>query len=308
MSILKLKKVLATTIMGLATISAPAFAQVTTDDRDAQGLLEQIRDTNREDRDYNKDIRNEARKFRDDHIEKHYEEQIKHHERQLKRLNAMIDSFGYWKIDGDKLKDDPKIEGEAKKDAFDILADSTKARDAVHAAGEGKSPEFGIIFDGFNKDGLGGTNFGASYPAKFRKALGLQAPSEIYGNDSGSHGENLTRLYSSLYMASTVANEAHNGRKERLKVYSDLLTKAKATDDLQTELRVQNAILLENGRNLALLIDLQTAQLNAETAQLASLARSKNVPESMFGASTDLGADVFEGLVSSLNEGYKDIN
>jgi len=309
MSILKLKTALAVTVIGVFSLSAPAFAQVTTDDVDAQRLLEQIRDYNEEIRDINDEIKitsdeiktlqENAKEFRDKTTKPHYE-------REIKKLNAMIDTFGYWQS---KDTEDPVKEPELFKKAFDTITMSDDARKSILAAGEGKSNEFGIMFDGFDGDGLGGTNLGASTVAKFRKALGLQAPKEIYPTkNAGSHRENLTRMYSSLYLANTVANEAHNGRVQRLEIYDELIEQAKTTDDLQAELRLQNAILLENGRNLALLIDLQTAQLNAQTVDIASTARSKNIPESMFGNSTALGKAAFDTLVNSLNQGYSDIN
>jgi len=297
MSILKLKAALAVTIIGVVGLSSPAFAQVTTDDRDAQGLLEQIRDINREIRDTNDEIKTlqeNARDFRNDETKPHYE-------REVKRLNSMIESLGYWKSADNS---DPTKEDNPSEVAFDDLETSIDARTAVQTAGDGTdSNKVGIVFTAYSgADGNLGGGIGAGgtapNPDQFREALGLHKPEVLYPGDNNVLASNLARQYSSVYLANSVAGESHKGREARLEVYTNLLTRAKAAGNLREELRVQNAILLENGRNLALLIDLQTAQLNAQTVEMTNATIESQLPREMFGGNDS-------GLQGALEGGEK---
>lgn len=298
MSFSKLKMVLAVSVLGMAAFSTPAFAQVTTDDRDSQKFLEHIR--------------NDARDFRNDEIEPHYEDQIEHHEtqvehyeREIKRLNSMIESLGYWKSTDNS---DPLKEENPSELAFDDVGRSTEARTAVQTAGNGTDPdEIGIVFTAFSGDASGGiTGLGGGAPDEFRETLGLHKPTDLYPGENNVFASNLARKYSSVYLANSVAGESHKGRQGRLEVYTNLLTRAKAAGNLREELRVQNAILLENGRNLALLIDLQTAQLNAQTVELTNATVVSQLPREMFGGNDGglqgaLEGAAFQTLINAIN-------
>jgi len=287
MTRLKLKGAVAILAIGFAAFSTPAFAQVTTDDVDAQAYLERI---------HNNDI-----KFRDEKTEPHYKDQIKHYEAELKRLNALIDSYGYMKRTTSGGETNFAEEDQPHKEAFDALDISKAGRTAVAEATKGKSEEFGIQIDGFDDDGVLGTGLGASgAPAKFRKAIGLQTPKKLYPADNSTFAANLHRLYSSLYVANTVAGEANKSRDKRYEVYDVLFEQAEKSKDLQTELRIQNAILIENGRNLALLIDLQTAQLNSQTAEMTASAVAAQRSEEMFGGGSSLGSSASSELLQAL--------
>ena len=58
-------------------------------------------------------------------------------------------------------------------------------------------------------------------------------------------------------------------------------------DSMKGALEVNNALLLENGRNLALLIELQTAQLAAEGVSLKEKAQLQQNTASVFGSTGD---------------------
>lgn len=302
MSVSKLKIALITTVVGFAGFSSPAYAQITVEDRDANALLEQIRDQDKEEY---KDVKG----FRDKEITDHYKSQIEHYDREIARLNATITSLGYYSVND---KDAPQ-EKEGLKTPFEKLKPTKAARTAVQDATEGKSSEFGIMIDGFQATlsegggiggAIGGLTGGGGGPGAraFRKEYGLAAPEKLYPENE-QLAKGVQRMYSSLYFAQTVAGEANKGRKERLKAYDDLLELAQDSKDLQTALRVQNAILLENGRNLALLIDLQTASLNAESMSVNQAASASNGTESMFGAGSGsvLGDAALLALVEAVN-------
>lgn len=295
MSVSKLKIALVTTVIGFVGFASPAYAQISVEDRDSNDLLEQIRDQDEEEYE-------DAKEFRDNDITDHYESQIEHYDREIKRLNAMIAALGYHSVDGE---DDP-AEKDGTEEPFDALEPTGDARTAVQAAADGDSTEFGIMIDGFEEGlldsvGLGGLG-GGDGPSAFRAEFGLAAPDKLYPENE-QLAKGVQRTYSSLYFAQTVAGEANKGRTERLEAYDNLLELAKSSKDLQTALRVQNAILLENGRNLALLIDLQTAALNATSVEVNQVASSTNETESMFGAGSGsiLGDAALLALVEAVN-------
>lgn len=285
MSNYKFKSLLVASVISCTGFADQAYGQISVEDRDAGVLLEDIRDDAR-------DAYEATDNFRDEDVRPHYESQIEHYDREIARLNAMIQSLGYYSVDGES--DPSKRAG--REAIFTPLDQTTNARVAVQAAAEGESTEFGIVIDGF--DGGGGIS-GGSGPSAFRTEFGLGAPSTIYEDNEQSQ-KNLTRKYSSLYFANTVAGESNIGREGRLKVYNDLLEEAKSAEDLQATMRIQNAILLENGRNLALLIDLQTAQLNSQTVTMMESATNANAPGYMFGAGASLGDAVFAGIVEAI--------
>jgi len=295
MSISKFKTLLVASVIGCSGFAGQAYAQIAVDDRDAGVFLERIEENTKKEHEA-------ADKFRKDNTTDHYKSQIEHYDREIERLNALITSLGYYSVEGDELK-----EKKGSDTAFENLNTSTDSRTAVQNAAEGKSKEFGIMLDGFDSTFvekipvLGGLVSGSG-PVAFRKEFGLTAPDVIYAGNEQSQ-KSLSRKYSSLYFANTVAGESNVGRKERLKVYDDLITRAKEAGDIQEAIRVQNAILLENGRNLALLIDLQTAQLNSQTVNMMDSTADANAPAYMFGTGSRsiLGDRAFAELIKAIN-------
>jgi len=295
MSVSKFKTLLVAGVIGCSGIASQAYAQIAVDDRDAGVFLERIEENTKKEYEA-------ADKFRKDNTTDHYKSQIEHYDREIARLNAVIESLGYYSVDGE---DDP-TEVDPSDAVFEALDESTAARQAVQAAAVGESSEFGIMIEGFNEslvegvvpDGL----VSGDGPEDFLQEFGLTAPNVIYSGNEQSQ-KNLSRKYSSLYFANTVAGESNVGREQRLQVYDQLITQASDAGDLQEAIRVQNAILLENGRNLALLIDLQTAQLNSQTVNMMESTADANAPGYMFGAGSgsELGDAAFAALIEAIN-------
>jgi len=298
MSVSKFKTLLVASVIGCSGFASQSYAQISVEDRDAGVLLERIEENTKKE--------NEAAdKFRKEDTSEHYKSQIEHYDREIERLNALITSLGYFSVDGEN---DPEEVTKDNEILSMVLEKSDGARDAVQEAAEGKSTQFGISVGEFNGSGLGagftdGLGDGsAAGPADFLAEFGLSSPDALYEENPQSQ-KSLARKYNSLYLANTVAGEANLGRTTRLEVYDELITKALEAKDVQTAMRVQNAILLENGKNLALLIDLETANLNAQSISILESVERDNAPGYLFGVGSGsfLGDAAFLALVEAVN-------
>ena len=94
-------------------------------------------------------------------------------------------------------------------------------------------------------------------------------------------------MHQTLYAVDSITGETRLAREDRLKVYTELAEMSAQAVDMKGALEVNNALLLENGRNLALLIELQTAQLAAESVHLRDKSQSRQNTASIFGSTGD---------------------
>ena len=185
----------------------------------------------------------------------HYAEQIQKYEQQITQLQQEYDS-----ITGIKFSD--------------ILNKSNlmnTSRLALGNAFSGTSTQFG----------LGVPDTYTTEMNEYNARYSLLAPEELYP-DNPTMQQQVRELQKTLYAVDAAVGEATANREQRLEIYSDLATKAASATDMKSALEVNNALLLENGRNLALLIELQSAQLSAESAQLRDQAKGKQVISSLF--------------------------
>ena len=90
-------------------------------------------------------------------------------------------------------------------------------------------------------------------------------------------------MQQTLYAVDSMTGETRVAREERLRVYDELANKASSAQDMKASLEVNNALLLENGRNLALLIELQTTQLAADGVLLREKAKGRQKVAALFG-------------------------
>ena len=134
-----------------------------------------------------------------------------------------------------------------------------------------------------------GTTFGLGLPSTFttqmvdyNKANRLITPEELYP-DNIELREQTRELQQTLYAVDSMTGETRVAREERLRVYDELANKASSAQDMKASLEVNNALLLENGRNLALLIELQTTQLAADGVLLREKAKGRQKVAALFG-------------------------
>lgn len=111
-------------------------------------------------------------------------------------------------------------------------------------------------------------------------------PEELHPENQELQKE-VRELQKTLYALDSITGETRLARKERLKVYTELADKSATAEDMKGALEVNNALLLENGRNLTLLIELQTAQLAAESEGLREKVRSRQSVANVFGSTGD---------------------
>ena len=190
----------------------------------------------------------------------HYAEQIKKYEEQISQLEKEFDS-----ITGIKFSNirESGIQGEDQ-------------RIRLWHALEGKGETFGLgLPDKQTKPML-----------KYHQTYRFLQPEELHPENEELQRQ-VRELHKTLYALDSVTGETTLGKKQRLEVYTELAEKSAAAVDIKGSLEVNNALLLENGRNLALLIELQTVQLAAESVNLREKAHSQQSVASVFGATGD---------------------
>lgn len=202
-------------------------------------------------------IKNESR-----HLDKltHYAEQIAKYEQQINQLQREYDS-----ITGIKFSDilDPGIQGQAQR---------VRLKHAI----EGTGTTFG----------LGLPDSPTTEMTNYYKEYRLLKPEELHP-DSVELQREARLLQQTLYAVDAATGETAQAREERLNIYKELADKSAAATDMKASLEVNNALLLENGRNLALLIELQTAQLAASGVELRQKARGQQTVAGLFGEAGD---------------------
>lgn len=237
----------------------PAQAQIIVRDNDVEsavedaeeGIVEAINDRHQDRNDFEEGATTE-----------YYEDAIE-------RLNAVIDSLSH------------VAEEERDATIFESIDAQTDARAAVLQISEGNGTNFGLA-------SLAET--GGSIDTYLQR-YGYLKPTEIYPSDeSKGLRHQLIDEQKALYYADALVGEVDAARQARYDVYEDLLAKARASQDAHEALDINNALLIENGRNLALLIHLQTAQLSTNTAQLRNKTRERESTSNIFGLRGDDGS------------------
>lgn len=199
-------------------------------------------------------LKNEGR-----HLDKlaHYAEQIQKYEQQISQLQREYDS-----ITGIKFSDilDPGTQGAVQR---------IRLKHAIEGTG---------------------TTFGLGLPTTFtpemqdyNKKNRLFTPEELHP-DNIELQEQAREEQQVLFALDSITGETRVAREERLRVYDELADKARSAQDMKASLEVNNALLLENGRNLALLIELQTAQLASDSVYLRDKTKSRQKVASIFGS------------------------
>ncbi|MEP1229521.1 MAG: hypothetical protein ABJG88_02480 [Litorimonas sp.] len=188
----------------------------------------------------------------------------------IERLDAVIDAMSH-------------IESETRDDAiFTNLATQDEARTAILSISEGSGSTFGLA--SLTPDS-GNLN-------DYLKRYGYLKPEELYpttdsnGNPVTTNSALRNQLIDeqkALYYADALVGEVDAARQARYDAYEELSQKASVSDDIHKALDINNALLIENGRNLALLIHLQTAQLNNQSAQLRTQTRERETVSNIFG-------------------------
>ena len=186
-----------------------------------------------------------------------------HYEAELVRLNNMIRSLSHVTVDS--TADD----SDKRSDIFAKIEANTADRTRISSVRDGGTSNYGIE--------IGGSGVSSDYYSKY----GWVAPSSIY-TDTGLRTQ-LEQLHNAMYFAEATAGEVDSTREARLNAYKELATLAEQSGNVKQSLELNNAILIENGRNLALLIEMQTAALNAKAAELRETAREQQAIADTFG-------------------------
>jgi len=200
-------------------------------------------------------------------IAPHYETEIEKYDAQIARLEHLIHSLSYH---------DPAAEpgGVPERDAdlYTAMAETNTERQNLIGLSNDES-SFGIELSSAEQSNI----------TDFLKRYGFFPGDELYPGNVVL--QNLTNdTQSALYYADTLSRDANNSHATRFSVYEDLASRAQNTQDLRAAIEVNNALLIENGRNLALLIQLQTAQLNADASIIRENVRKEHIVPRLFGS------------------------
>ena len=191
----------------------------------------------------------------------HYAEQIKKYEEQISQLEREYDS----------------ITGIKFSQLFDLDVHGAASRVLLTNAIEGRAKKFGIV-------GLPDTP--TEEMRDYHKTYRLIQPEDLHP-DNEELQKQVRELHEAVFLADSFTAIASEARKDRESTYDELAELSAQAVDMKGALEVNNALLLENGRNLALLIDLQTAQLAAESVNLRDKAQSRQNIASVFGSTGD---------------------
>jgi len=239
--------------LAFAMTSLPVHAQIIVRDNDVEDAVEDAEEAIVKAID---DRHAERKAFEDGTTTEFYNAAVQ-------RLDKVIDALSYVGRDGER---DAAI--------FDGISGQTDARAAILTVSEGEGTNFG-----FTSLPNGGGNID-----EYIKRYGYLKPEEIYPSDETLGFRNqLIDEQKALYYADALVGEVDASRQARYDVYENLLAKAKVSDDAHEALDINNALLIENGRNLALLIHLQAAQLNTNTASLRNRTREREATSNIFG-------------------------
>ena len=283
-----LVKTAALSAVFLLAFSPVALAQIGVKDVDVKRLLEYIKEIN-------DDIKEEAvkidgrletsNKFEQDDTKPHYKAEIA-------RLNAQLESLGYHTVNSSD------VSAPITRADYTWLDSSTAGREAIKTLPRSDHQDQAYSLASINSATVrvGGQCVAATPLAKYLCEYGLAPATDMYPKNPDLE-RSMTNLYSALYLADTTVGLVDQARPDRDAVYEQLMTEAHSAADLREVMEVQNAILLENGRNLALLINLQTAQLNSDAAQLRKNARQSQIKRETF-ASTPASSLVLAALLA----------
>lgn len=277
-----LKTVMAagTALMAMVALPQAAHAQVGVFDSRALDELIEIKDNTfatQEDTD----------KIQDFHLDK----TAKHYDAEIARLDAMIQMMSHRKVNSSGgIVDDAGGANDKRSDIFDKLATSNGKRQDIREIAGKRAADHGLIVGqsgGFSLGNLVGNLLGggSSVPAEMKdyyKTYGLIDPALIHkGNDTQTL--NLLQMHSAMFISDELVQNVAKEADNRHKVYEDLLVLAKQSKDIKTSLEVNNALLIENGRNLATLIDMQTIALNAQSAEMRMGAQQRQQTADLLG-------------------------
>ena len=136
----------------------------------------------------------------------------------------------------------------------------------------------------------------------YREEYALLSADALY-KSNGAMQRHIDQLHQSIFLAEAMAGETALTRDQRLELYEKLQEQAAAAKDVNESMEVANAIMLENGRNLALLIDLETIRLNAEASSYRQAAQDAQQNARFFGASEDSLVDTLFTAVAGIASG-----
>ena len=117
----------------------------------------------------------------------------------------------------------------------------------------------------------------------YHKTYRLIQPEDLHP-DNEELQKQVRDLHQALYAVDSITAITSKARKDRESTYDELAEMSAQAVDMKGALEINNALLLENGRNLAMIIDLQTAQLAAESVNLRDKVQSRQTIANVFGA------------------------
>lgn len=220
---------------------------------------------------------------------KHYQSQMDHYEAEIVRLNNLIRAISHVNVESIDAVEDTRGKIFALAEG-DNVAYRKKVSDIRSGEGSGSENPLKMNLFGMDDDDEGGgIKLGLQIDAstggpvkRYRKAYGFAEPEKLYKNNK-SLQEHLEKLQAALYISEITVAELDSTRDKRLKAYDDLTKQAKDALTLAQSMEVNNAILLENGRNLAMLIEMQTIGLNAQASQLREASHARQSVTNTFG-------------------------
>ena len=185
----------------------------------------------------------------------------------IERLDTLIDALSHVDME------------ERDAEIFAELTNQDKAREDILAISTGVGSTFGLASisekDFEDEDDTSDIN-------AYLKRYGYLRPNQIFPLNEAFRNQ-LIDEHKALYFSDALVGAVDSSREARHNAYQALIVKAAATDDAHHALDINNALLIENGRNLALLIQLQAAQLSADTALLRAQTRSRESVSNIFG-------------------------
>jgi len=201
----------------------------------------------------------ESKKFYDARDKFETEKTAEYYTDAVERLDKLINSLSH--IDNDTRD----------TDLYTALDTSNTGREKNNELTEDTS-DFGIQL----------TSTAQTDMENYLRRYGFFTAEEVYGSNPALENR-LRDSETALYYSAAMVRNADNEKKNRFDAYTDLATRAQNVQDVKSALEVNNALLIENGRNLALLIQLQTAQLNADNSLLRDTIEKEHFVSRIFG-------------------------
>lgn len=138
------------------------------------------------------------------------------------------------------------------------------------------------IYTGVNEDfGLGLPTIPSESMLRYSREYQFTKPAGLYTDEAAQKAYKAS--LDAAYVVDSTTHSMQKASEERFRIYEDIMANKGASSDQKSELEIMNALLVENGRNLATLIDLQTAALAADGAQLRKYLDQQQAVSSMFG-------------------------